>query len=135
MNINTPPLRDRKEDIPLLVKNFIRKYGVEYNRRNLSISEKALQLLHRHSWPGNIRELENVVQRAIIMSERSIEIEHFPDYLKYPTPTPNGDDLLKPLKEIEKEHILKVLASVDNNKTRAAEILQIDRKTLRQKLQ
>lgn len=135
VNINTPPLRERKEDIPLLVKNFIRKYGVEYNRRNISISEKALQLLHRHSWPGNIRELENVVQRAIIMSERSIKIEHFPDYLKYPAPTSNSDDLHKPLKEIEKEHILKVLASVENNKTRAAEILQIDRKTLRQKLQ
>ncbi|GHA33711.1 acetoacetate metabolism regulatory protein AtoC [Salinimicrobium marinum] len=134
VNINTPPLRERKEDIPLLVKNFIRKYGMEYNRPNLTISEKAIQLLHRHSWPGNIRELENVVQRAIIMSERSIELEHFPDYLKYPAPTPNSDDLHKPLKEIEKEYILKVLASVGNNKTKAAEILQIDRKTLRQKL-
>ncbi len=135
VNINTPPLRERKEDIPLLVKNFIRKYGVEYSRPDLKISEKAVELLKRHSWPGNIRELENVMQRAIIMSERSMEIEQLPDYLKYPAPTSSNDELLKSLKEMEKEYILKVLASVNNNKTKAAEILQIDRKTLRQKLQ
>lgn len=134
VNIHTPPLRERRADIPLLVENFIRKYGVEYQKPHTGISEKAMQLLLRHSWPGNIRELENVVQRAVILCEREIDVQHLPGEIKVPQPSASGDDLLKPLKEVEKEHILKVLASVENNKTKASEILQIDRKTLRQKL-
>ncbi|NJW51801.1 sigma-54-dependent transcriptional regulator [Salinimicrobium oceani] len=134
VNINTPPLRERKADIPPLVQNFIRQYGVEYQKPHTGISEKAIQLLTRHSWPGNIRELENVVQRAVILCERDIEVQHLPEEIKFPEPTAPEDNLLRPLKEVERAHILKVLASVDNNKTKASEILQIDRKTLRQKL-
>lgn len=134
VNILMPPLRDRKTDIPPLVKNFMRKYGVEYQKPYTEISEKAMQLLMRHSWPGNIRELENVVQRAVILSEKVIEVEHLPENLKISEPSPTGEKLLRRLEEVEKDYILKVLASVDNNKTKAAEILQIDRKTLRQKL-
>lgn len=134
VNIRTTPLRERRGDILPLVENFIRKYGVEYQKPHTKISEKALQLLKRHSWPGNIRELENVVQRAVILSEREIEVQHLPEEIKVPEPLASGDNLNKPLKEVEKEHILKVLASVGNNKTKASEILQIDRKTLRQKL-
>lgn len=134
VNIHTPPLRERRGDIPPLVENFIRKYGVEYQKPHTRISEKAMQLLMRHSWPGNIRELENVVQRAVIMSEMEIEVQHLPEEIKIPEPSAFGDHLNKPLKEVEKEHILRVLASVGNNKTKASEILQIDRKTLREKL-
>ncbi|NJY62554.1 sigma-54-dependent Fis family transcriptional regulator [Salinimicrobium sp. CDJ15-81-2] len=134
VNIRTAPLRERRGDILPLVENFIRKYVVEYHKPHTKISEKALQLLKRHSWPGNIRELENVVQRAVILSEREIEVQHLPEEIKVPEPLASGDNLIKPLKEVEKEHILKVLASVGNNKTKASEILQIDRKTLRQKL-
>ena len=79
-----------------------------------------------------MRELENIIQRMIIMSDGLIDVSDIPDYLKYREPL-EGESL-KSLKEIEKSHILKVLAAVDNNKTKAAEILQIDRKTLRQKL-
>jgi len=132
VNIQTPPLREHKEDIPLLSKNFLRKYASEYAKPKIKFSNKALEMLERYNWPGNVRELENVVQRAIIMSEDRIDIEQLPEYLKYPTPS--KEHTLKSLKQVEKEHILKVLASVDNNKTKAAEILQIDRKTLRQKL-
>lgn len=132
VNIATPPLREHKSDIPLLVQNFLKKYGSEYGKPGIQLSEKALHILQRHNWPGNVRELENVIQRAIIMSENNIEISQLPPYLKYPSPEENTN--LKSLPEVEKEHILKVLASVDNNKTRAAEILQIDRKTLRKKL-
>jgi len=132
VNIQTPPLREHKEDIPLLSKNFLRKYASEYAKPKIKFSNKALEMLERYNWPGNVRELENVVQRAIIMSEDRIDIEQLPEYLKYPTPS--KEHTLKSLKKVEKEHILKVLASVDNNKTKAAEILQIDRKTLRQKL-
>lgn len=132
MHIETPPLRDHKIDIPLLAKNFLKKYATEYAKPGVEITEKAMEILGRHNWPGNVRELENVIQRALIMSEKSIDIKQLPDYLKYPTP--NFESTLKSLQQVEKEHILKIMASVNNNKTKAAEILQIDRKTLRKKL-
>lgn len=132
VNIETTPLRERREDIIPIATMLLKKYGAEYGKPSIAISEKATDLLLRHSWPGNVRELENVLQRMIIMSDSSIEITDVPDYLKYNQPIEGENQ--KSLKEIEKLHILKVLASVDNNKTKAAEILQIDRKTLRQKL-
>jgi two-component system response regulator HydG len=132
VNVETPALRHRKEDIKLLITTFLKKYGVEYNKPKITISDKAGAILMRHSWPGNVRELENVIQRMIIMSGDQIDVMDVPEYLKYPMPFEK--DELKTLKDIEKAHILKVLSAVDNNKTRAAEILQIDRKTLRQKL-
>jgi len=132
VQIQTPPLRDHKSDIPMLIKNFLRKYAAEYGKPNIEFTEKAVGMLQRYDWPGNVRELENAVQRAIIMSDHTIGIEELPDYLKYPTPVTTSTS--KSLLQVEKEHILKVMASVDNNKTKAAEILQIDRKTLRNKL-
>ena len=132
VNIETPPLRNHKSDIAILAKKFLNKYSKEYGKSNISFSDKALKLLKKYDWPGNVRELENVIQRAIIMSEDIIDSEQLPDQLKYPLPPQNEE--LKSLKEVEKDHILKVLANVGNNKTKAAEILQINRKTLREKL-
>jgi two-component system response regulator HydG len=135
VNVEMPPLRERSEDIPILVRYFIRKYVDEFSKSKITMDEKALAILQRHSWPGNIRELENVVQRAIIMCDKVIEVKDLPDYLKLSEPiTDPSTNLSKSLKEIEKEHILKVLNFVKGNKTKAAEILGIDRKTLRQKL-
>lgn len=133
VNIETPPLRNRKNDIILLINTFLKKYGIEYNKPQISISDEATKVLIRHSWPGNVRELENVIQRMIIMSGAIIDIKDIPEYLKYPIPSEKNE--LKSLKDIEKAYILKVLSAVNNNKTKAAEILQIDRKTLRQKIQ
>src|SRR5690606_23914513 len=132
VNVEIPPLRDRPEDIRPIAETLLKKYSLEYGKPKIKIEEKAMEILVRHSWPGNVRELENIIQRSIIMSEETIRVGDLPDYLKYPEPRENS--LTKSLKEVEKEHILKVLAAVDNNKTKAAEILQIDRKTLRQKL-
>jgi len=132
VNIKTPSLREHKSDIPYLAKNFLRKYAAEYAKPKVQFTEKALELLERYNWPGNVRELENVIQRAIIMSEQTIDIEELPEHLKYPMP--NTSSTSKSLLEVEKDYILKVMASVENNKTKAAEILQIDRKTLRNKL-
>tara|TARA_R110000868_G_scaffold125037_2_gene330370 strand:- start:37191 stop:38501 length:1311 start_codon:yes stop_codon:yes gene_type:complete len=132
VQIVVPPLRDRKEDIKLLADKFIKKYGIEYKDRLLSISQNALSILQRYQWPGNIRELENVIQHAVIMSDHSIDVENLPDNLKYKINFPKAS--LKPLAEIEKEYIQNVLNATNNNKTKAAEILQIDRKTLREKL-
>ena len=133
VEINVPSLRERKEDIPLLVDKFLLKYGVEYKDRLVTIAPEALELLMRYPWPGNIRELENVIQRAVIMCDKRIEIDNLPDNLKFKIDFP--EDNLLPLREVEKRYILKVLEATDNNKSKAAEILQIDRKTLRQKIQ
>lgn len=132
VDVYVPPLRERKVDIPLLVNKFLIKYGLEYKDRYVKISPEALAVLMRYDWPGNIRELENVIQRAVIMSDRAIELEHLPHQLKYSIDF--VDQELKPLRIIEKEYIEKVLRATGNNKTKAAQILQIDRKTIRQKL-
>jgi DNA-binding NtrC family response regulator len=132
VEIETPPLRKRQEDILPLAKTFIKKYQREYGKNELQLSPKAIEILERYSWPGNIRELENVIQRAIIMSDDKIDTHHLPSWIKYKVPAANND--LNSLKEVEKQHILKVLAAVDQNKSRAAQILEIDRKTLRQKI-
>ncbi len=133
VQMEVPPLRDRKSDIPLLVEKFLFKYGVEYKDRIVKISEEALLALERYDWPGNIRELENSIQRAVIMCDKQVEIGNLPKYLKYQIDFPKQNIFLT-LKEVEKSHILKVLEATDNNKSRAAEILQIDRKTLRDKI-
>ncbi|MNU73040.1 Transcriptional regulatory protein ZraR [compost metagenome] len=138
VNIEMPPLRERKDDIPLLIHFFLRKHGSEFDRTP-EISQQALDILIRHSWPGNVRELENVIQRSLIMGRGSIDVKDLSDYLKIQTPKNSGNrqssqtEFLT-LKEQEKEYILKVLDSVDQNKTKAAEILGIDRKTLGQKI-
>ncbi|PVW12635.1 sigma-54-dependent transcriptional regulator [Marixanthomonas spongiae] len=132
VEINVAPLRERKEDIPLLTDKFLFKYGVEYKDRFVKITPEALAVLKRYDWPGNIRELENVVQRAVIMCDGTITVAHLPDTLKMNIDFP--DDELVPLKEMEKRYIQKVLDAMDNNKTKAAEVLGIDRKTIRQKL-
>jgi DNA-binding NtrC family response regulator len=132
VEINVPPLRERKEDIPLLADKFLFKYGNEYKDRYITMDPEAQALLQRYDWPGNIRELENVIQRAVIMCDRTIGVKDLPETLKYQIDFP--DDGLLPLKEMERKYIEKVLAATDNNQTKAAEILNIDRKTLRGKI-
>lgn len=132
VEIDVAPLRKRKEDIKLLVDKFIFKYGIEYKDRFVTITPEALTILERYNWPGNIRELENIIQRAVIMCENSIDIDHLPAHLKY---TLNiSSEKLPSLKVFEKQYIEKVLRITKNNKTKAAQILKIDRKTIRQKL-
>ncbi|WP_435254376.1 sigma-54-dependent transcriptional regulator [Tenacibaculum sp. A30] len=132
VEIEVPPLRERKEDISMLAEKFLFKYGVEYKDRFVKMNPKALAILMRYDWPGNIRELENIIQRAVIMCDRVVEVEHLPDSLKYNVDF--SEEGLISLKEMEKRHIQNVLNATNNNKTQAAKILQIDRKTLREKL-
>ncbi|MBW2963016.1 sigma-54-dependent transcriptional regulator [Mesonia aestuariivivens] len=132
VEIKVPPLRNRKADIPLLIDKFLLKYGLEYKDKFIKIHPQALEILKRYDWPGNIRELENVIQRAVILCDQTIEIPHLPEHLKYKIDFP--EDSLVSLKEMEKNYIQKVLRATQNNKTKAAEILGIDRKTIRIKL-
>ncbi|WP_445733783.1 sigma-54-dependent transcriptional regulator [Mariniflexile sp.] len=132
VEIEIAPLRERRDDIQLLVDKFLFKYGVEYKDRFVTITPEALAVLERYDWPGNIRELENSIQRAVIMCDKIIDVAHLPGHLKH---TLNfSSEALVPLKVMEKQYIGKVLRATGNNKTKAAEILQIDRKTIRQKL-
>ncbi|EAS18758.1 transcriptional regulator, helix-turn-helix, sigma-54 interaction domain [Flavobacteria bacterium BBFL7] len=133
VEIEVAPLRERKEDIPLLTEKFLFKYGVEFKDRFIKITPEALNILQRYDWPGNIRELENIIQRAVIMCDKTVDVEHLPKALKMTIDF--SDHSLLSLKEVEKKHILKVLNATNNNKTKAAEILGIDRKTLRSKLE
>ncbi|WP_339608998.1 sigma-54 dependent transcriptional regulator [uncultured Planktosalinus sp.] len=132
VTIPTIPLRNRKDDIMPLTAQFLKKYSLEYGKTGVSMTGKVKEILLRYDWPGNVRELENTLQHALIMCDTTLDVSHLPQHIKYPMPEAEGGQLS--LREMEKKHIQNVLASVDNNKTKAAEILGIDRKTLRQKL-
>jgi len=133
ITIDVPPLRVRGNDILLLVRHFTAKYAREFGRLAPRFSDSALASLLAYSWPGNVRELENLVQRLVIMTEEPvIDVPQLPDVMRFSAVRPSG--LHRTLAEVEMGHIRAVLASVENNKTVAAKILGIDRKTLREKL-
>lgn len=133
ITIFVPPLRDRGDDVLLLVSHFARKFAREADRPTPSFTDRALNALRAYPWPGNVRELENIVQRLIVMGEGSvIDVADLPPSMRYTVGPSAGVD--RTLAEVEAEYIRNVLASVRGNKTHAAKILGIDRKTLRQKL-
>jgi two-component system response regulator HydG len=133
ITIDVPPLREREEDILLLVNHFAVKYAKESGKTTPRFSENALQVLKSYYWPGNARELENIIQRLVIMSEGDIvDVADLPSLMRFSALSGIGPQ--RTLAAVEAEYILSVLASVDKNKTKAAEILGIDRKTLREKL-
>jgi DNA-binding NtrC family response regulator len=133
ITIEIPPLRERGEDILLLVKHFASKFSKEFGKPSPRFSESALHVLESYYWPGNVRELENIIQRLIVMSEENIiEVPDLPSLMRFSAL--RGFSPRQTLAEVEAEYILSVLAGVDGNKTRAAEILGISRKTLREKL-
>ncbi len=133
ITIDVPPLREREEDILLLVNHFAVKYAKESGKTTPRFSENALQVLKSYYWPGNARELENIIQRLVIMSEGDVvDVADLPSLMRFSALS--GISPQRTLAAVEAEYILSVLASVDKNKTKAAEILGIDRKTLREKL-
>ncbi len=131
--ITIPPLRERSEDIPLLINYFAKKYSTEIERPLPTFSDAVIGIFKNYYWPGNVRELENIIQRLVIMiDETNIDLPDLPSNMRFTVRNESG--LLKPLAEVEREHILNVLSLVKGNKTKAAEILGIDRKTLREKI-
>ncbi len=135
--IYLPPLRDRKEDIPALVDHFIKRFGKNKRTNHItSISQKAQQTLIEYDWPGNIRELQNVIERAVVIEEDStIHWASLPGNIRGTKKDANGEsNNLVPLFEIEKRHIDYVLHKTGFNISKAARILQIDRKTLYDKI-
>jgi len=133
ITIDLPPLRERNDDILLLIRHFAAKYAEELGKPAPRFSDEALEVLKNYHWPGNVRELENVIQRLVLMVEQdTVEVKDLPSLMRFQLPKEQG--LARTLAEVEAEHIRNVLASVNGNKTKTAEILGIDRKTLREKL-
>ncbi|MDT0293182.1 sigma-54-dependent transcriptional regulator [Mesonia ostreae] len=134
VDIHVPTLQQRKEDIPLLAQHFLTKYAKEYAKDKLKLSDGIYKVFQRYAWPGNIRELENCIQKLIIMNDNQADLPQLPAHFKYKIEA-SGEEKFVALEEMEKQYIQKVLSSVNNNKTKAAEILKINRKTLRNKLE
>jgi two-component system response regulator HydG len=133
ININIPALRDREDDTLLLIRHFAAKFAAESNKPAPQFSDSAIRSLKSYNWPGNVRELENIIHRLVIMNEENtIDAPDLPSLMR--SSTIRESRLDRTLAEVEAEHIRNVLDSVKGNKTRAAEILGIDRKTLREKL-
>ena len=132
--IELPALRERREDIPLLADHFIRKFSKEMNKRIVRIAPAAMLLLQQHNWPGNIRELENAIERAMVVAqEPELREQDFMLKAKGVGAMTNGSES-RTLDDMEKTHILRTLEECGGNQTRAAEILDIDRVTLHHKL-
>ncbi len=128
--IELPPLRERRDDIPLLVNHFVSKFSLQMNKKITRVAPAAMNLLQQQPWVGNVRELENAVERAMVVAQEP-EIRES-DFVFKANAVPNGAP--KSLDEVERSYILRTLETTNWNQTRAAEILGIDRVTLHHKL-
>ncbi len=144
ITVNLPPLRERKEDIPLLVDHFLAKYSAENGREGLKFSPEALKFLMDHDWPGNVRELENAVERSVVLSPGPvIEPEALPEQLfeghgdgprAYSMDLIDGHSLFDIVEYFERKVILEMLSRTNWNQTEAAERFKIPLSTLNQKI-
>jgi len=126
-----PPLRDRVDDIPLLVDHFVRKYALQMDRNIHGVSEKALKTLCKQRWPGNVRQLENAIERAMVIGEgEQIEVDDLPFNQPPTSVEPSGDTMA----DVERSHIIRILERTEWNISMSARILQIDRATLYNKI-
>lgn len=133
ISIDLPPLRERDKDIHLLLNFFLSKYVRELGKAPMKFSERALSALMHYSWPGNVRELQNLIHRMVIMADdQTIDTPDLPENFRYSARQSKG--LHRTLEVVEREYILDVLASNKNNISHAAQVLGIDRKTLREKI-
>lgn len=147
INIEVPPLRCRKEDMDVLTFKLMNKLSEQLGRYVNSISNEALEALKAYNWPGNIRELENIIERAINLTDKEcIEIQHLPSYLleyqSVPKDMPETKTVHQPLmtlrdavEEVEKATIIRTLKAVNGNKLQAAKLLEISRTSLYEKVE
>ena len=144
--IRIPPLRERKEDIPLLVDHFIQRYNTQFRKNVQGVTPEGLKVLTNYSWPGNIRELKNAIERAMILVDRDrIDVDQLPIRISEPVgsgpgtrPTDNHQVRLPPegagLDDVERDLIQQALRYANGNKTMASKLLKISRDTLRYKV-
>jgi two-component system, NtrC family, response regulator AtoC len=132
VNIELPPLRERKEDIPVLADFFLRKFNEENQKKLSGFSSEAMDFLLKYEWPGNVRELENSIERATILAKGDyVEVSDLSHQSLY---LPKKTSIGKALRDVEKNHILNVLIEVRGNCSEAARILGISRMTLYNKI-
>jgi two-component system response regulator AtoC len=140
--IHIPPLRERKEDIPLLVTHFIKKYGLSLNKNVLGIIPKALEILMNYRWFGNVRELENTIERAMVLADESnieldnlpIEIREFKEKFELASLVEEEYSIKKASKILEINLIQKALKKTKGNHTQAAKLLEISHRALLYKI-
>jgi len=140
IRIDLPPLRERVEDLPILVDHFIRKFAQQTKRAVQGIEPDALAALMNHRWPGNVRELEHTIERAVLLGKEStVGIRDLPPQLRAhrDSPLPLAEAASKgyTLRDLEREYIARVIENTHGNKTAAAKILGLDRTTLYRKLE
>jgi len=138
VNINLPPLRDRKDDIPFLVNFFIEKNNKKYNMKVKGISQKAMNLLTDYGWTGNVRELENTIESILVInSPQVIDVQHLPQEIRdckgklEVIPIRIGT----PLEEVEKEMLIQTLRATKGNKRKAAQLLGINVRTIHRRME
>jgi DNA-binding NtrC family response regulator len=133
VDIPVPSLHERKTDILLLIAWFVERLSKDMKKNAITFTDQAIQVLMNYKWPGNIRELENLVQKLVVINDgEPVQVSDFPDVMRSHFNVLSGEN--KSLEQIEYEHITNVLNRVKGNKSKAAKILKIDRKTLREKL-
>ena len=140
VTLRLPPLRERRQDIPLLVDHFLRALSSRHGRGPVALDPEALRRLLAYDWPGNIRELQNVLERALLLAEQGvIGPEHLATTVR-PTAaalpdTPSPVTALRGLEEVEREHVIRVLAATGGNREESSRILGISRRTLTRMIQ
>jgi len=133
VTIQLPPLRERKDDIPLLAERFLIKYNIKSKKKLEGISPQAMALLVRYDWPGNVRELENVIERAVVITKHPIiQSEDLPANIQNFQESKGVKP--KTIKEVEREHILHTLKENRWNISQTSKVLGIDRSTLYKKI-
>ncbi|MGB9620233.1 MAG: sigma 54-interacting transcriptional regulator, partial [Armatimonadota bacterium] len=136
VTLRLPPLRERVEDIPELVAHFVRKHSEDAGKKIANVAPECIDILSKYSWPGNIRELENCIQRAVILCQGSTILPHH-IVIGEEVPSPSTESHQgggMTLEEVERNHIARVLRECCGNQSCCARILGIDRKTLRNKI-
>ena len=134
ISVHIPPLRERKEDIPLLVEHFLDRFNIEMGKAVDGLAESAMRLLMDYGWPGNARELRNVIERAMVVTKGRIIVDGDLSLPQASAASGTQDSRGKSLSEMEKEHIRQVLAANRWNIVRSAQVLGIDRVTLYNKI-
>ncbi|MGD0264204.1 MAG: sigma-54 dependent transcriptional regulator [Candidatus Methylomirabilota bacterium] len=132
ISVTLPPLRERRDDIPLLAEFFLRKFAQEAGKRVERIAPEAMALLTAYPWPGNVRELEHAIERAVILTQNPTLLAQDlpPDLQAPPGGRPTADAQVLPLREVERRHLLFALERAQGNRKRAAEWLGVTRRTL-----
>jgi len=139
IRIPIPPLRERREDIPLLVAHFLRNFTASNRREIRSLTERAMTALITYAWPGNVRQLKNWIEQAVVLADgEGIDLEHFPSLTRELAETPGASVPLAPLglrlEELERWYVLETLKRADGNRTKAARQLGISLRGLQYKL-